>query len=62
MSTPPFGRLLPLSPLEQLVAEFVTTTVPCSVCDVPTGCSCNGLVCRPRRTAALEQFLSGQRC
>ncbi|MFZ0120940.1 MAG: hypothetical protein WAN20_09860 [Pseudonocardiaceae bacterium] len=26
-----------LSPLEQLAEEFVTTTVPCPICEVPAG-------------------------
>jgi hypothetical protein len=56
------GHLLPLGPLERLVEEFVTTTVACPVCHAPTGWNCAGLVCRPRRTAALEQYLGGQRC
>jgi hypothetical protein len=56
------GHLLPLGPLERLVEEFVTTTVACPVCHAPTGCSCDGPVCRPRRSAALEQCLGGQRC
>jgi hypothetical protein len=51
-----------LSPLEPLVAEFVTTTVPCSVCQVPTGWNCVGSVCRPRHTAALARYLGGPRC
>ncbi|HEX4102340.1 MAG TPA: hypothetical protein VHY21_17665 [Pseudonocardiaceae bacterium] len=62
MSAPPLGPFLPLSPLDQLVQEFVTSTVPCPVCHVPTGWDCAGLVCTLRRTAALEQYLGGQRC
>ena len=50
-----------LSPLEQLAEEFVTTTVPCPICEVPAGYRCNGLVCRPRRTAALERSVGGLR-
>jgi hypothetical protein len=62
VTAPPRGHHVPLSPLERLVEEFVTTTVPCPVCRVPTGWDCAGLVCRPRRIAALEHFLGGQRC
>ena len=62
MTAPLRGHLSPLSPLERLVEEFVTTTVACPVCHAPTGSDCTGLVCRPRRTAALEQYLGGQRC
>jgi hypothetical protein len=46
----------------RLVEKLVTTTVPCPVCRVPTGWDCAGLVCRPRRIAALQHFLGGQRC
>ncbi len=60
MSTPSRGPLL--LPLERLVEEFVTTTAPCSVCHVPTGRDCAGLVCRARRTAALNRYLGGPRC
>jgi hypothetical protein len=62
MSAPSRGPLLPLSPLERLVEEFVTTTVPCPVCEIPAGCRCDGPVCTPRRTAALDQYLGGRRC
>lgn len=50
--------LLPLSPLAQLVEEFVTAAVSCSDCEVSAGCSCDGPVCRPRRAAALERYLA----
>jgi hypothetical protein len=51
-----------LSPLEQLVAEFVISAVPCPICHVPTGSSCAGLVCTLRRIAALDRYLGGPRC
>lgn len=52
------GLVLPLSPLAQLVEEFVTAAVPCSDCEVSAGCSCDGPVCRPRRSAALERYMA----
>jgi hypothetical protein len=53
------GHLSTLGPLERLVEEFVTTTVACSVCHAPTGCNGDGPACRPRRSAALERYITG---
>jgi hypothetical protein len=53
VSAPLRGLLPPLSPLEQIVEEFVVTAaVPCWNCQVSGGNSCDGPVCRPRRSAA----------
>jgi len=46
-------------PLAQLVEEFVPTGVPCSACQVAAGSNCDGPVCRPRRSAALERYIAG---
>lgn len=52
------GFLLPPSPLAQLVEEFVTAAVPCPDCEVPAGCRCEGPLCRLRRAAALERYMT----
>jgi hypothetical protein len=51
-------EFLALSPLEQLVEEFVTAAVPCAACKVSAGSSCDGPVCRPRRSASLERYIA----
>jgi hypothetical protein len=55
----PLRGLLPLSPLEQFVGEFVTAAVPCAACETSAGSNCDGPVCRPRRFAALERYIAG---
>jgi hypothetical protein len=52
------GLVLPLSPLAQLVEEFVTAAVPCPDCEVSAGASYVGPVRRPRRSAALERYMA----